>query len=132
MTQSLTHSFSLDAKPLRAAIAELSFLAERSEQVREALGRLIESGEQLFSLQNDLGAAPVAGVTVICANPSDRLRRFLAAARAGDVDALLVKNVLSHDSSSVGCFGDSNEERAPAESQGSVGACAHRSQDGEC
>lgn len=36
---------------------------------------------------------------------------------------------VGHSSVSVGCFDPSNEERAPTESQGSVGACAHRSQD---
>lgn len=34
-------------------------------------------------------------------------------------------------SSSVGCFDPSNEERAPAESQGSVGACPLKTQ-GDC
>lgn len=128
MTQSLTHSFSLNAAPMMAAVEELSLLAERSEKVRDALVGLIEAGKQLITLENDLGTAPVAGVTIIRANPSDCLGRFLTAARAGDFNAVVVENVLSHNPVSVGCLDPSNEERALTESQGLVGACPPKSQ----
>jgi hypothetical protein len=122
----------MDAGPLDSALVELSALTKAAGQVahefRDAFVRLVESGKQLFTLQNDLDAAPGTHVTVIRANPSDGFLRLLAAARAGNFDALIVEQIFGHDCSSVGCVDSSNEGRASGESQGSSDSCPGNSQ----
>lgn len=90
----------LNAGPLYEALKELLSLIEAASDVAHefsgAFVRFVESGKQIVALKNDLNTTPLAGVAVIGAYPSDGLLGFLAAARAGNFDALAVEQIFGH------------------------------------
>lgn len=75
-----------DSAPILDALAELSALAKRfPEAVQSLLDGLLDPSE-LVRLDGSGGAAGPAGEFRIAFQPSDRLRDFLAAFPAGDVE----------------------------------------------
>jgi hypothetical protein len=79
----------VDARPLEAALgAARALLAEAPDGVLEGLERLLGPGDaaqQLVAVETDVDAAARTGELVVRLEPSDALRRLLAAAGAGDV-----------------------------------------------
>lgn len=124
---------SVDISQAEAAVAELLKLTVRAPDLFcERISDLADDGrlELLFDAVNNRRSTALAGETVILLKPSERFDALLGALRAGDYD-LGIFVQFDHDSSSVGCFDPSNEERAPAESQGPAGVCPLRPQ-GDC
>jgi hypothetical protein len=75
-----------EAQPIEAALKQLSTLAEAfPDAVQCFLDGLLDLSE-LVSIDSVDGPAEAAGDFRILFEPSDRLREFLAAARAGNVD----------------------------------------------
>lgn len=75
----------IDVSAAQAALSRLSALAEGRPEVGERFFSLLDGGEGLFDLEPDDGAAAGAGHLVMRLEPSDGLRRLLAAEGAGDV-----------------------------------------------
>lgn len=126
----LVVKLSADTGPFMRAIDELSqLLVNAPDAFRERLSAALDRFDDLVGLDNDRLSAARADESLVTLKPSKIMDLIVTTARTGEFD-LSVFDFLSHDSSSVGCFGDSNEGRAPAESQGSVGACARRTQEG--
>ena len=77
-----TVTLTVDAAFAEALLARLElFPAARLRGVVDAL----ECGEQLFTVEQDRGAATRAGQVVVRLDPTDRLLRLLPAIFAGDV-----------------------------------------------
>lgn len=75
-----------DSAPILDALAELSTLAKSfPEAVQRFLDGLLDRSE-LVRVHSIDGPAEPAGDLRILLEPSDRLREFLAAARAGNID----------------------------------------------
>lgn len=126
----LTVKLSGSAAPLMAAITELSeLLVNAPDEFVERLLAVSDSAVSDIQIDSNPVAAGDASELSVSIKPGRRMQRILATARASEFD-LSVFDFLDHDSSSVGCFDPSNEERAPAESQGSVGACPHKTHGG--
>lgn len=103
-------------------------LADAPSEFVDCLLAAVNRGDNIVRFEA-MAAAPGASELRVCAQPTDFLLRLKATIRARDFDLGIFKDCLGHDSSSVGSA-TSNEERAPAESQVSVGACARRTQEG--
>jgi hypothetical protein len=115
----------LDASAYLASLEELRLLASSlPEGVRKFLVGVFNTSDQSSQLgtieQHGLPALG-AGELRVCLKPSDRFLMLVAALRAGDCDLAAVKKIFGHGSSSVGCLDNSNEDRAPGESQSSSG-----------
>ena len=95
-----------DASPLISTIGEFaSLLAEAGEsaaEFREALVDVVQAGEKLVALEGDRTPA-TASELVVLAYPSDRFLSLLAAARAGNFDAAIVKQIFGHNVCPAGC-----------------------------
>lgn len=114
--------------PLTAALDELAALAVDAPDpfVERLLGVADRLGD-FVRLDQDLPAASAAGEVTFALKPTEFLDRLVATARAGEFDL----SVFDHEFSSAGCVGTPSEDRAPAESQGSVGACPGNAQRGD-
>ena len=130
----VTVNISLDATAFEAAADEfVGLITSAPEGLAERLVGLADSIEQLFCVSDDRNPALGACKLTMRLEPSDLFLRLLAALRAGDGDAALTEQLLDsilHGSSSAGCVATPSEDRAPAESQGSVGACPGNAQRG--
>ena len=86
----MTLRIDCDAAPLIAALeAASALLAEASEAVLKSLEGLFgpdDASQQMATVQVDRAASAGAGELVVRLDPSDGLRRLLAAAGARDVD----------------------------------------------
>jgi hypothetical protein len=118
-------TINLDGSAFLAALEELGSLASSlPEGVREFLVGLFDTSDlpsQLSNIEQHGLPALGAGELRVCLKPSDRFLVLMAALRAGDCDLAAVEKIFGHGSSSVGCLDNSNEDRAPGESQGSSG-----------
>lgn len=125
----------LDASAFEAALNDFAALRfSAPKRVSENLVSLRDVPDQLFRIGSNDGVASAAGEVVVRLEPTDFFLRLLAALRAGDWDRLASKNFLDlirHDCISVGGLEPASEDRAPAESQGSVGACPGNAQRGD-
>jgi len=125
-------SIDLDATAFEAAANEFcELVALAPERLAQRLVGLTDSVEQLLCIRDDGSAAAGARELTVRLEPSDLFLRLLSALRAGDGDAAVTEQLLDsilHGSISAGGCGDSSEDRAPTESQGSVGACPGNTQ----
>jgi hypothetical protein len=122
-------AINLDGSAFLAALEELRLLASSlPEGVREFLVGVFDTSDlssELGTIEPDGLPALGAGELRVCLKPSDRFLVLVAALRAGDCDLSAVEKIFGHGSGSVGCLDNSNEDRAPGESQGSSGGHAN-------
>lgn len=130
----VTVNISLDATAFEAAANEFAGLvASAPEDLAERLVSLADSIEQLFCVSDDRSPALGTVKLTMCLEPSDLFLRLLAALRTGNGDAAVTEQLLDsilHEFNSVGGLEPTSEDRASAESQGSVGACPGNAQCG--
>lgn len=131
----VTVNIGLDATAFEAAANEFAeLIASAPKTLAERLVGLADSVEQLFCVSDDRNPAMGAVKLTMRLEPSDLYLRLLAALRAGDSDAAVTEKLLDsilHEFNSVGGLEPASEDRAPAESQGSVGACPGNAQRGD-
>ncbi|MDN7965577.1 hypothetical protein QZM92_26715 [Burkholderia multivorans] len=87
----LTVRLLVDASALSSALAELSQLAERFPDAVQVLLDGSLGIAELARLDPNIGFADWAGECRIALQPSERLRDFLAAFRALDVDPMRIE-----------------------------------------
>lgn len=120
-----------DSDALDAAVDEFNrLLEELSSEIPDAFAEQLcaaaEGFEKFVNLRPYVGPALPAGESRMVLEPSEFFNRLLAALRTRDFDVGIFVEL--HGSSSAGCVDSTSEERAPTESQGSVGACPTNSQ----
>lgn len=87
---------SADFAELSGMLAFLSEASDRSPEFRNSLLGLLNSGEQLFAIDNDVRTVPGTGELIIAFKPSDSLLGLLSAFRASNPDIL----IFEHESAS--------------------------------
>lgn len=108
-----------DAIAFEGSIAELAqLLVDAPDAFIERILALPNGVCDLVRLDSDASGTTGADKFTVTLQPTEFMDRLMAAARAGEFDL----SVFDHVPSSVGCVDSSNEDRAPAESQGSPGA----------
>lgn len=127
MTGTLSTKITFDGSAAIGALTDLqSALAElpkASLQIIERLIDVLEPGIEIAGVGFDGASASGAGELHLVAKPSDRLLRFVAALRTGDVDLGVVEQALRHNElPSAGCV------EAPADAESPV---ARKSTGGE-
>lgn len=114
-----------DTNALELALNELVQLSiDAPDAFLEGLSSATDRFFDLVRFDGDGSATSNADELTIAIQPSEVLRGILATARTGDFNL----SAFGHGSSSAGCVDSTSEERASAESQGSVGACPTNSQ----
>lgn len=101
----LTVTLTLDLTAVSAAMAEASALADAAHLSAEGVGRflrLLDAGDQLFTLDTKGLAAGGTGDLVVRAQPSDLLLDLVTALRAGDADLGAFEHRLHQASPAVG------------------------------
>jgi hypothetical protein len=112
-------AINLDGSAYLTVLEELGSLAPSlPEGVREFLVGVFDTPDlstQLGAIEPDGLPALGAGELRVCLKPSDRFLMLMAALRAGDCDLAAVEKIIRHNSGSVGCLDNANEDRAPGE-----------------
>lgn len=93
----LAITLSLETSAAEEVLSALAEATERLPELRDALVHLLESGEQIFSLQMNSSAAvgPLANQLVMGLYPSDSLVGLVSTLRARDADLSLLEHALS-------------------------------------
>ncbi|MBB3743748.1 hypothetical protein FHX10_003247 [Rhizobium sp. BK591] len=106
----MTIKLRCDATSFSALLSDLDASLKSIPEIREALIRFLDSGEELFRIDRDVLPASIAGELLVRLHPSDALRRFVTASRAGDADLCIFKHATPP-------VGDSNATTTEAEVQ---------------
>lgn len=77
-----------NAAPLLGALDSLAELAERSPQIVQGFLDRVGDTSQLARFDLDLRPAAATGDCRVALEPTDLLREFLLAARAGEIDGV--------------------------------------------
>ncbi|WP_156668624.1 hypothetical protein [Rhizobium aegyptiacum] len=93
-----TLMLSFDIARLDGMLSALTEAADLFPEVRQGLVSLLDSQEELFSLDSNFLPASITGELLVLLQPSDALRRLMAASRAGDADL----RIFEHATSPVG------------------------------
>lgn len=110
-----------DTEAFCAALAELGDLISSAPEIvsKDLLG-LDDLVGELVRIRSDGSPTASANELTVTLEPTDLLRRLVAALRAGDFDNGVFddcRELIAHNSSSVGCVEPPNEGRASGESQ---------------
>jgi len=82
----------LDVHSFRQTLSALSALSERLPEFRERLLGLLNSGEELVAIDDEIRTAPRASDLVVGFKPSDGLLDLISAFRASHPDCLVFKH----------------------------------------
>ena len=99
---------------LTSMLGELQSLSDAGQESLlfengfQSLLNTADSLHELFLIKSDIDTTGVAMHLGVCLDPSDRFFGLLAAVRAGDSDALVVKNIHEKDLLLVGAAVDSH------------------------
>lgn len=83
---------SSDISSLSAMLSSLSDAADRLPEFRDGLLGLLNSGEQLFAIDDDVRTTSSTGELVVCFKPTDSLLCLVSAFRARNPDLLIFKH----------------------------------------
>lgn len=90
----VTLELSADTTSLDRTLSALTDAAESFPDFRHALVGLLETGEELFTLECDRGIAPIADQLIVRFYPSDGLVGLVTAFRARNPDLRLLEHIV--------------------------------------
>ncbi|WGJ07491.1 hypothetical protein [Brucella intermedia] len=83
---------SIDLNGLHEMLSPLSYTSDRFPEFRDSLLSLLNSGEELFAIDDEIRTAPSTGHFVVRFKPSDSLLDLISTFRASHPDCLVFKH----------------------------------------
>lgn len=83
---------SIDTNGLHEVLSSLSDISDRFPEFRDGLLGLLNSGEELFAIDDEIRTAPRTGDIVVGFKPADSLLDLISTFRASHPDCLVFKH----------------------------------------